>query len=105
LPILRPRRRGGTADRDDGSTRWTHSPEPPRTPSPGCPDRPANAQDEFYIIARGHGTLLCADEPHPCAPGDLLFVPRGMDHRFIDFSDDFATWVIFVPDKADPDSV
>jgi len=28
-------------------------------------------------------------------PGDLLFVPAGIVHRFEDFTDDFATWVMF----------
>jgi hypothetical protein len=28
-------------------------------------------------------------------PGELLFVPAGVVHRFEDFSDDFATWVMF----------
>ena len=27
--------------------------------------------------------------------GDALFVAAGRPHRFIDFSDDFATWVVF----------
>jgi len=25
----------------------------------------------------------------------MLFVPAGVEHRFENFSDDFATWVIF----------
>jgi mannose-6-phosphate isomerase-like protein (cupin superfamily) len=28
-------------------------------------------------------------------PGDALFVPAGMKHRFENFSDDFATWIMF----------
>jgi mannose-6-phosphate isomerase-like protein (cupin superfamily) len=27
--------------------------------------------------------------------GDILFVPAGSVHRFINFTADFATWVIF----------
>lgn len=27
--------------------------------------------------------------------GDFLFVPAGIEHRFINFTDDFSTWVIF----------
>ncbi len=30
-----------------------------------------------------------------CAPGELPFVPAGIEHRFLDFSDDFITWVLF----------
>jgi hypothetical protein len=25
----------------------------------------------------------------------MLFVPAGVEHRFEDFSDDFAVWVVF----------
>ena len=28
-------------------------------------------------------------------PGDLLFVPAGVEHRFEEFSDDLAVWVVF----------
>jgi mannose-6-phosphate isomerase-like protein (cupin superfamily) len=28
-------------------------------------------------------------------PGDFLFAPAGVEHRFEDFSKDFATWVLF----------
>lgn len=27
--------------------------------------------------------------------GDVLFVPAGVEHRFEDFSDDLAGWVVF----------
>ena len=29
------------------------------------------------------------------APGTVIFVPAAIEHRFVDFSDDFATWVVF----------
>ena len=32
---------------------------------------------------------------HSCASGDVFFVAAGQDHRFTDFSHDFATWVVF----------
>ena len=33
----------------------------------------------------------------------MLFVEAGVDHRFVDFSDDFETWVIFWgPDGGEP---
>ncbi len=28
-------------------------------------------------------------------PGDALFVPAGAVHRFEEFSEDFAAWVVF----------
>ncbi|MES2773191.1 MAG: cupin domain-containing protein [Bacteroidota bacterium] len=52
-------------------------------------------QDEIYVITSGHSDFYRGGETVPCKTGDLLFVPAGMEHRFINFSEDFATWVIF----------
>lgn len=52
-------------------------------------------QDEIYVVARGHGHFDRNGEKLECKAGDILFVPAGMPHRFENFSDDFATWVIF----------
>jgi mannose-6-phosphate isomerase-like protein (cupin superfamily) len=52
-------------------------------------------QDELYVVISGHGEFLNGDERHPFEAGDLLFVPAGVEHRFLNFSDDFQTWVIF----------
>jgi mannose-6-phosphate isomerase-like protein (cupin superfamily) len=52
-------------------------------------------QDELYVIVRGHGQFNRNGEKLDCKAGDVLFVPAGMEHRFENFSDDFATWVIF----------
>jgi mannose-6-phosphate isomerase-like protein (cupin superfamily) len=52
-------------------------------------------QDEIYVIIKGHATFLRDNERTGCKANDVLFVPAGMPHRFENFSDDFATWVIF----------
>ena len=52
-------------------------------------------QDEVYIVHAGSGRFLLGDEELPFEPGDALFVPAGVKHRFVDFSDDFAAWVVF----------
>lgn len=52
-------------------------------------------QDEIYIVASGSGTFLMNGERVPFGPGDALFAPAGAEHRFEDFTDDFATWVVF----------
>lgn len=52
-------------------------------------------QDELYIIACGSGTFNRDGKKILFNTGDVLFVPAGMEHRFEDFTDDFATWVIF----------
>ena len=52
-------------------------------------------RDEVYIVARGRGFFVRGAERVAFGPGDMLFVPAGVEHRFEDFSDDFATWVMF----------
>jgi mannose-6-phosphate isomerase-like protein (cupin superfamily) len=56
----------------------------PRGTDPQMP----HDQDEVYIVARG-------TERRQFGPGDMLFVPAGVPHRFESFSGDFAVWVIF----------
>ena len=52
-------------------------------------------QDEVYIVVSGSGKFFYNGELCSCQAGDFIFVPAGIEHRFIDFTDDFATWVIF----------
>lgn len=52
-------------------------------------------QDELYVIASGKGVFIRGDEKVNFTCGDVLFVPAGIKHKFENFSDDFATWVIF----------
>lgn len=52
-------------------------------------------QDELYVVASGSGTFFRDGERVSIAKGDVLFVPAGMEHRFENFTHDFATWVIF----------
>ena len=52
-------------------------------------------RDELYFIASGRGIFERAGERVACGPGDMLFAAAGEIHRFLDFSDDFATWVVF----------
>lgn len=52
-------------------------------------------QDELYIINRGSGWFINEGVRVPCKAGDALFVRAGAEHRFVDFTDDFETWVIF----------
>lgn len=58
------------------------------------PQQP-HLQDEIYVIQSGSGTFQNGAEQYPFGPGDFLFVPAGVEHHFLDFTDDFKTWVIF----------
>ncbi len=58
------------------------------------PQQP-HARDEVYVVVAGRGRFFCDGDTRDFAPGELLFVPAGVEHRFLDFSDDFVTWVLF----------
>lgn len=54
-----------------------------------------HTRDEVYVVISGTGLFVDGTERHPFTPGQVLFVPAGVVHRFEDFSPDFATWVFF----------
>ena len=58
------------------------------------PQQP-HTQDELYFVIRGTGRFVNGNRIESFGPGDAIFVPAGVLHRFEDFSDDFATWVVF----------
>ena len=63
---------------------------------PVAPNRQTpHAQDEVYVILRGHGVLVHEGKRDAFDAGDLLFVAAGIDHYFEDFSEDLALWRIF----------
>jgi mannose-6-phosphate isomerase-like protein (cupin superfamily) len=61
----------------------------------GRDNQTPHTRDELYFIAQGRGEFMHRGERAPFAPGDAFFVPAGDEHRFENFSDDFATWVVF----------
>ena len=63
---------------------------------PGGPDQQdPHDRDELYVVVTGTGRLRRAGVEVDCGPGDLLFVPAGVEHRFAQASADFVVWVVF----------
>jgi mannose-6-phosphate isomerase-like protein (cupin superfamily) len=63
----------------------------PRGSDPQTP----HDRDELYVVISGSGHFVRGSSRVPFAPGDLLFVAAHEIHRFEDFSEDFACWVMF----------
>ena len=62
-------------------------------------------RDEIYVVASGRGEFLNGGNQVSFGPGDFLFVPAGVEHRFVNFTDDFSTWVFFYgPQGGESDS-
>lgn len=58
------------------------------------PQQP-HLRDEVYVVVSGSGEFFCDGVREGFGPGDFLFVPAGVEHRFEDFTDDLAVWVLF----------
>jgi mannose-6-phosphate isomerase-like protein (cupin superfamily) len=54
-----------------------------------------HTRDEVYFVAAGNGEYVCGETRRPFGPTDLLFAAAGVAHRFENFSDDLALWVLF----------
>ncbi len=54
-----------------------------------------HTRDELYFVVSGSGEFVNGPERHPFEPGDALFVPAGVEHRFEGFTDDLVVWVVF----------
>jgi mannose-6-phosphate isomerase-like protein (cupin superfamily) len=54
-----------------------------------------HAQDELYFVQRGRSELVIGGQRFAAEPGDAFFVAAGTEHRFENFTADFATWVVF----------
>ncbi|HZT86481.1 MAG TPA: cupin domain-containing protein [Stellaceae bacterium] len=52
-------------------------------------------RDELYIVAAGRGAFRVEDRLTRVEVGDLLFAAAHAEHRFEDFSGNFAVWVVF----------
>ena len=61
----------------------------------GADPQQPHTRDEAYVVAAGSGEFVNGGERHPFAPGDFLFVPAGVAHRFENFTEDLVVWVIF----------
>ncbi len=54
-----------------------------------------HSRDELYVVVSRTGEFANGPERHPFGSGDVLSVPAAVEHRFEDFTDDLAVWVVF----------
>ena len=71
----------------------------------GTDQQTPHSRDELYVVVDGSGTFVHDTERQTFGPGDVLFVSAGVEHRFEDFTDDLAVWVVFYgPEGGEEDS-
>jgi mannose-6-phosphate isomerase-like protein (cupin superfamily) len=60
------------------------------------PQRP-HTEDEVYVIIAGRGRFTAGGETRDCGPGDVIFVPTLVPHRFHDITEELRVIVMFGP--------
>lgn len=64
----------------------------------GEPDRQTpHAEDEVYLVTAGRASLEVGEETYPVEHGDVVFVEKGVEHRFVDVEEDLESLVLFAP--------
>lgn len=55
-------------------------------------DQEPHDRDAVYVVVNGSGFFRVGDRRNPFGPGDLCFAEAAVEHRFEDFTPDFAVW-------------
>ena len=66
-------------------------------PAGGTDDQTPHTEDELYVVTAGRASLVTPTGSGEIGPGDVIFVPAGEEHRFIDVTEDLALLVVFGP--------
>lgn len=65
----------------------------------GADHQEIHDRDEFYFLVSGSGKFFDGTSVIEVSAGDTIFVAAGVEHRFLDFTDDLAMWVLFYGPK------
>ena len=69
-----------------------------RLPAGGHDPQSPHAEDEVYVVVGGRALVTVGDEEQrPVGPGDTIFVPATVAHRFHDIAEDLELIVCFAP--------
>lgn len=66
-------------------------------PAGGVDDQTPHTEDEIYVVTAGRARLVTDSGSTDVGPGDVLFVPSGEEHRFVDVAEDLTLLVCFAP--------
>lgn len=61
----------------------------------GIDDQQPHNRDEIYVIVKGRGEFVHGEARETVGPGDFIFIPAGLVHRFENFGNDLVVWVMF----------
>lgn len=60
------------------------------------PQQP-HSEDEVYYVVEGRAKLWVGEEDRSVAPGSVVYVKAGVEHRFHSIEDDLTVLVFFAP--------
>lgn len=60
------------------------------------PQRP-HTEDEVYYVLAGEGRIEIAEESTPIQPGSVIFVGKGVAHKFLEYPAGLTLLVVFAP--------
>jgi mannose-6-phosphate isomerase-like protein (cupin superfamily) len=66
-------------------------------PAGGADPQSPHTEDEAYYIIEGRGRIFVGGEDRPAGPGDIIFVARGVEHRFHSIESELKILVFFAP--------
>ncbi|HZN18780.1 MAG TPA: cupin domain-containing protein [Micromonosporaceae bacterium] len=66
-------------------------------PVGGVDDQTPHTEDEIYVVTAGRARIVTPSGEAVLSPGDVVFVPAGEEHRFVDVTEALALLVVFAP--------
>jgi len=72
-------------------------------PARGHDGQTPHGEDEIYIVTKGRARFLSDTGETAVGPGDVIYVPAGEEHRFVEVTEDLAMIVVFAPAETDTD--
>ncbi len=64
-------------------------------PAGGIDPQQPHAEDEVYYVIDGRAMIRVGDEDRPVAPGSVVYVAAGVEHRFHDIAENLTILVFF----------
>jgi len=59
-------------------------------------------EDEVYLVMKGKAVVNIAGERTPVGPGSIIYVVKGVEHKFEDIEEDLEVLVVFSVGKEGP---
>ena len=60
-----------------------------------------HTEDEIYVVVAGRGTVQIAGGSHSIGVGSVISIPRHVEHKFVDITEDLALVVVFGPPEGE----